>query len=281
MLDAAIYGLSGKTAIVTGGSAGIGKGIALEMARAGANVVIAGRNAEKADAALAEIRAGGAKAFRVVADVQVGEDVGSLVKETLRQFGTVDILVNNVGGLLGVSGNVPFMETSEEFWDGILRVNLKSTFLCTKAVAKVMIDQGKNGSIVNISSITGLGSALVCPAYGAANAALINLTISLAGELGKHGIRVNSIAPSSITTPLVADLYRGRMEARQARLKFIPLQRFGLPEDVGRAAVFLASDAAGYVSGQTLVVSGGVAHPLPSTLIAEMVSEMARKPDSE
>lgn len=274
MLDPTVYGLEGKVAIVTGGSDGIGKGIALEMAKAGANIVIAARNPDRADAAADEIRAVGNKVLRVTADVQKSRQVDNVVKQTLQEFGTIDILVNNVGGMIGVTGDVPFMETSEDFFDGIININLKSTFICTKAVVKVMIEEEKKGSIINISSIVGLGACLTSPVYGAANAAIINLTMSLAAELGKYNIRVNSIAPSNVTTPLTDELYRGRMEARQIKLKFIPLGRFGLPEDIGKVAVFLASGAAGFVSGHTIVVGGGLQHPLPAPLISSIFSEL-------
>ncbi len=260
MLDSKLYGLEGKTVIVTGSGVGIGKGIALEMAKAGANVVVTELDSSRADAAVGEIREVGSKVLKVLANVTESEQVDKVIQQTLQEFGTVDILVNNVGGILGVSGSVPFLEMSEKFWDGIIEVNLKGTFLCTKAFVKTLIDQKKKGSIINLSSLAAYVPWLPVVHYGGIKAAVINLTMTLAVELGQYNIRVNSIAPGRIETALTAELYRGREEVRKAQIKWIPLGRLGLPEDVGRVAVFLVSDAAGYVSGQTIGVGGGLTY---------------------
>ncbi len=260
MLDNAVYGLKDKVAIVTGGGAGIGKGIALEMAKAGAGVVIAEMNSERAETTVNEIKAMGNRAFTVVTDVTRSEQVNNMVQQTLQEFGTIDILVNNVGGILGVKGGMPFLEASEDFWDSIININLKGSFLCTKAFTKVIIDQKKKGSIVNISSLADRVPWPSVVGYGVAKSGVTSFTTTMAVELGKYNIRVNAVAPGRIQTPLSAELYRDMPEVRQAQLKSIPLGHFGTPEDVGRVVVFLASEAAGYVSGATIVISGGLTH---------------------
>jgi NAD(P)-dependent dehydrogenase (short-subunit alcohol dehydrogenase family) len=256
MLDIAVYGLKDKVAIVTGGSAGIGKGIALEMAKAGASVVVAARNSERVETTVNEIKAMGNRALKVVADVTKREQVDNMIQQTLQEFSTIDVLVNNVGGILGVKGGAPFLEASEDFWDGIC------TFLCSKAFVKVAIDQKKKGCIVNMSSLSDRAPYLSVAGYGVAKAGITNFTTTMAVELGKYNIRVNSVAPARIETSLSAELYRNMPEIRQVQLKSIPLGRFGTPEDVGRVVVFLASEAAGYVSGATIVISGGLTHLL-------------------
>lgn len=258
--DLDVYTLRDKVVIVTGGGAGIGKGIATEMAKAGATIVITEINLERAKTAENEIKAISSNALSVVADVTRIDQVDSMVQEVLQEFGTIDVLVNNVGGLLGTIGNVPFFETSTNFWDNIVNLNLKGTFLCTKAVAKVMVDQKKKGSVVNISSICDRVPWTTVIPYGVAKAGVTNFTANMAVELGKYNIRVNAISPGRIQTPLSAELYRDKQDVRKAQLKSIPLGRFGTPDDIGRVAVFLASDAAGYVSGVTIVVSGGLTH---------------------
>ena len=255
-----LYGLKGKVAIVTGCGAGIGKGVALEMARAGAEVIVAEMDSDRAKTTVDEIKAIGNKALKVVVDVTKSADVAKMFEQTVKEFGTIDILVNNVGGVLGIKGPIPFLEIDENFWHKLMDANMKSTFLCTKAFARVMIDKKKPGSIVNISSIADRvpwTSALI---YGAAKAGVSNFTVNTAVELGKYNIRVNAICPGRIETLLSAELYRNRPEVRKAQLKSIPLGRFGLPEDIGRTAVFLASEAAAYISGATIWVSGGLTH---------------------
>jgi len=259
-IDIGLYGLKDKVAIVTGGGYGIGKGIALEMAKAGADVVISEVDSERAESTVNELKALGVKALKVVADVTKTEQVDKTFEQTLKEFGTVDVLVNNVGGILGVSSVVPFLEMEESFWDDIMTVNIKGTFLCTRAFVKIIRDQKKKGSIVNISSIADRVPWMAVLHYGAAKAAVSNLTMNMAVEFGKYGIRVNAVCPGRIETALSAELYRDRQDVRKAQLNSIPLGRFGLPEDIGRPAVFLASDAAGYISGTTLVVSGGLTH---------------------
>ena len=239
-------------AIVTGASRGIGKAIALGLADAGSDIVVAARTADDIDATAREIVARGRKALAVPTDVRLSDQVTNLVEKTVAEFGRIDILVNNAGG----SFNVSTMELSEGGWDAIIRENLKSVFLCSKAAAKVMI--GKNeGSIVNIASIAGLRGYIFNAAYGAAKAGIIDFTKTLAIDLAPHNIRVNCIAPGSITTEGWLQLGETEPKRMQGRLDFIPLRRFGKSEDIVGAVIYLTSGASSYVTGQTLVIDGG------------------------
>jgi NAD(P)-dependent dehydrogenase (short-subunit alcohol dehydrogenase family) len=257
-MDSSLFSLEGKVAIVTGAGRGIGKSIALGLADAGADVVVCARTAADIVATAAEIRAKGRKSLPLPTDVRFAEQVASLVEKSVAEFGRIDILVNNAGG----SFIAATMDLSEGGWDAIVRENLKSVFLCSKAAARVMIAQ-KSGNIVNIASIAGTASYTLCSPYGAAKAGLINFTATLAVELAPHNIRVNAIAPGSIATGgflqlLNAEPGEVKPEEKGGLLPSIPLGRYGQPEDIVGAAVFLASDASSYVTGQTLVVDGGL-----------------------
>jgi len=249
-----VFSLADKVAIVTGAGRGIGKGIALGLAQAGADVVVAELMAAEAENTAAEIRALGRKSLAVPTDVRNGEQVANMAKRTLDEFNRIDILVNNVG----VFGRqTPSLEVSEDDWDFLLQANLKGAFLCSKAVAEAMIEQGK-GSIVNISSLGGLVPVLGFTAYDAAKAGVINMTQSLAVEWASHHIRVNCIAPGWIETPYNSPLgFREAPFVRNA-LKRVPLERPGKPEDIAAAAIYLASDASDYVTGMTILVDGGL-----------------------
>jgi NAD(P)-dependent dehydrogenase (short-subunit alcohol dehydrogenase family) len=245
------FDLTDKVAIVTGGGTGIGKGIALEFARAGAHVVVASRRMEIIKKAAEEIEALGRQSLSVQTDVIEKEQVDNLVKQTVDKFGRLDILVNNAGG----SAAWPFEKISPKGWDIILAINLKGTFLCSQAAGKVMIRQ-KKGKIVNISSVAGVGSSATIPHYGAAKAGVISLTKTLAVLWGKYNINVNCIAPGLINTPLTQ-----RTAAREPAFaniaKGVPLGRMGETDDIAKAALFLVSDDANYVTGATLPVDGG------------------------
>jgi len=247
--------LTGRTAIVTGSSQGIGRTIALAFGKAGANVALAARTKSKLEGVAGEIISGGGKALVIPTDVTNSSEVASMVKGTLDEFGRLDILVNNAGG-----GGMfhPLSATTESGWDRMIKLNLTSVFLCCKAVAEIMVSQ-KRGTIVNIGSVAGLGSAAVIggAAYGAAKAGIVNLTKTLAVELGSHNIRVNCIAPGIIENDLHARL-REKWQAEITRMeKTSPLGRFGRGEDVAYAALYLASEASQFVTGAVLEVSGG------------------------
>ena len=249
------FSLENRVAIVTGAGQGIGKGIALGMAQAGADIVVAELGAGNAEKTAAEIRALGRKALVVPTDVRLASQIDNMVSLALKQFGKIDILVNNVGGLLGISG--PLLDTKEEDWDKGIALNLKSVFLCCKAVGKVMVSQ-KKGVIINIASFAGMGPYMPAPHYGVAKAGVINLSQTLAMELAPYRIRVNAIAPGTVATPLVDDVFRMQPELREKRLKAMLLGRLGRPEDIAAGAVYLASDAADWVTGEVFAIKGGL-----------------------
>jgi len=243
--------LTGRTAVVTGAGAGIGKGIALGFAAFGARIAILELVEDAARATAAAVEAAGGEALALPTDVRDGEAVERAVAATVERFGGVDVLVNNVGGTF----RAPFLETREKGWDAIVRTNLKTVFHGVRAVAPRMIAQGGGGSIINIVSIEGERAAPLYAPYAACKAGVISFTQSMAVELGPHRIRVNAIAPDICLTE---GLERLLGEAERSRHPFlVPLGRAGIPEDVAGAAIFLASDLASYVTGITLHVDGG------------------------
>ena len=258
-MDSGRFSLIDKVAVITGSGRGIGRGIALGFAEMGADIVVAERDEDTAEATAKEIRDKGRKAEVVPADVRESEQVDNVVKQALDTFGHIDILVNNAGGMF----RAKIAEISERGWDAIIRVNLKSTFLCRMAVSAAMMDRKTKGGIINIASVNGLTGTPGSAAYGAAKAGIISFTRSLAIELAPHGIRVNAIAPGTIDTPGTAQWVTPEME--ETINKGIPLSRRGRPEDIAGAAIYLASDYADYVTGQTIVVDGGIlaASPVP------------------
>ena len=252
-MSLSLFSLEGKVAIVTGAGRGIGKAIALSLADVGADVVVAARTTADIEATASEIMDKGRKALVVSTDVRINEQVINLMKKTVAQFGRIDVLVNNAGGTFAA----PIMELSEGGWDAIIRENLKSVFLCSQAAARVMMEQ-KEGSIINMSSIAGVRVFSSNAAYGAAKAGIINLTMTMALDLAPYNIRINAIAPGSIATEGWIELEKADPERLQRRLACIPLQRLGEPKDIIGGVVYLASEAAAYVTGQTLVIDGGV-----------------------
>jgi len=237
-----------RVAVVTGSGQGIGKGIARVLAGAGARVVVNDLVPEKVDEVVAEFTTAGFDAVGHAADVATAEGAEGLIAAALDAHGRVDILVNNVG----MARDGWLAKMSEEDWDIVLRVNLKSQFLCCRAVAPHMMEQ-KSGRIINISSRAWLGGPGQAN-YAASKGAVISLTRTLALEMARYGITANCIAPALVDTPL----FRGLKEEVQERLiKTIPARRVGTPEDIGNAALFLAADESSYVTGQTLYVCGG------------------------
>ncbi len=243
--------LTGRSAIVTGAGAGIGKGIALAFARFGARVAILERDAASGARTADEIGAAGGDALAVETDVRDRAAVERALAATVERFGGVDVLVNNAGGTFAS----PFLDTAEKGWDTLLRTNLVHVLHCTQLVARRMVEQGRGGSVVNVVSIEGVRAAPGFAAYAAAKAGVVNLTQTTAVELAPHGIRVNAIAPDVCMTEGLRAMIP---EAERARFAWtIPLGRAGEPEDVAGAAVFLASGLARYVTGTTLHVDGG------------------------
>jgi NAD(P)-dependent dehydrogenase (short-subunit alcohol dehydrogenase family) len=248
-----LFSLTDKVAIVTGAGRGIGKAIALGLADAGADVVVAARTASDIEATASEISDKGRRAMSVPTDVRLNDQVANLVEKAVADFGRIDILVNNAGGYFTKST----MELSEGGWDAIIRENLKSVFLCSKAAAKVMMEQ-KKGSIISMASVAGLRSYPSNAAYGTAKAGIINLTKTLAMDLAPYNIRVNAIAPGLIATPGMLQLHETDPEGLGVMVSHIPLGRLGQPEEVARGVIFLASDASSYVTGATLLMDGGM-----------------------
>jgi 3-oxoacyl-[acyl-carrier protein] reductase len=243
--------LSGKIALVTGGSRGIGRATAIRLAQGGAKVAFNYRgNHDAAQDVLGELKGGGAHAMAVAGDVSQQDDVNRVVTATLEAFGRIDILVNNAG----ITRDTLLMRMSEEDWDAVLDTNLKSTFLMTKAVMRGMLRQ-RAGRIVNISSVSGLLGNAGQANYAASKAGMIGFTRATAREVASRGITVNAVAPGFIETDIWADV---SSEARQAILNMTPLGSIGSPEDVAEAVAFLASDAARYITGQTINVDGGL-----------------------
>lgn len=243
--------LKDKVAIVTGSSRGIGRAIALALARDGADIVVnASSNIVKAKEVADEIESMGRKALVVLADVSRKDHVKSMIEQTLEKFGKIDILVNNAGI---VGPTVPIQELSEEDWDRVINIDLKGTFLCCKMVVPHMISR-RSGKVVNMSSIAGKEGNANMTAYCAAKAGIIGFTKALAEEVAKYGIRVNCVCPALIETELVE-----RMDKKQAEyLKSkIPLGRLGKPEEVAELVKFLVSDASDFITGQAFNIDGG------------------------
>ncbi|ANU13575.1 3-oxoacyl-[acyl-carrier protein] reductase [Planococcus halocryophilus Or1] len=243
--------LAGKTAIITGGSRGIGAEIARKFAADGAKVVVNySGSQEKAEAVVADIEANGGTAIAVKANVADAESVKAMVDETMKTFGSVDILVNNAG----ITRDNLMMRMKDDEWDDVININLKGVFICTKAVTRQMMKQ-RSGRIVNIASIVGVMGNAGQANYVAAKAGVIGLTKTTARELASRGITANAVAPGFITTDMTGKLSE---DVQKAMMGQIPLGRFGAPEDVAKAALFLASDDASYMTGQTLHLDGGM-----------------------
>jgi NAD(P)-dependent dehydrogenase (short-subunit alcohol dehydrogenase family) len=254
--------LQGKVAIVTGAASGIGKAIAGRFAREGVFVIVADRNEPAIRPAVAEIQAAGGQAAGFTVDVTDRGQIGDFIGQVVEAHGRIDILVNNAG----ITRYRPFLTASKEDWDLVLDVDLKGVFFCVQAAAPHMIRQ-RYGKIVNISSTLGTGttphntagSPAGSSAYAAAKAGVIQLTKTLARELGPHGINVNCVAPGTFVTPLTASTRTPEEVAEHIafRTKTVVLNRIGELEELASAVLFLASEEASYITGHTLPVDGG------------------------
>ncbi|MCL4459425.1 MAG: SDR family oxidoreductase [Chloroflexi bacterium] len=248
--------LRDRVAIVTGAASGNGRGIALRFAEEGAKIVVADLNLSGAEETVQMIKSRGSEAIAVQTDVTSAADIQRMVQAACDHFGHIDILVNNAG--ISPVGSVT--EISEEEWDLVISVDLKSVFLGCKYTIPVMIERG-GGSIINIAGTLGLQAAARKAAYCAAKAGVVNLTRQMAIDYGRDNIRINCICPGFVDTPLTASFSD---EARRRLLARLPIPRVGQVEDIGNAAVYLASDEASYVTGLCLVVDGGQTLGIPA-----------------
>ena len=239
-----------KVAVVTGAAQGIGKAIATKLAQDGANVVVSDINLELAQKTAAELQNLGVEAIAVKGDVSKSDDVAALMNTTVEKFGTIDYLVNNAG----ITRDNLAVRMSEAEWDMVININLKGVFLCSQQAAKIMMKK-RSGSIVNIASVSGILGTAGQANYASSKAGVIALTKTLARELGPRNITVNAIAPGFIVTEMTDKLPD---KVKEEYLKQIPLKRGGTPEDVANAVAFLVSPAASYITGTTIIVSGGM-----------------------
>lgn len=246
--------LTGKIALVTGASSGIGRATAVMLAECGAGVALNyHRNEGGAEETRAKIVEGGGRACIIQADVTRAGDVRALVTRTVEELGPVDILVNNAGSLIE---RLKILELTEERWDEVINLNLKSAFLCSQAVAASMMER-KTGAIINVSSVAGRnGGALGSIHYSTAKGGLITMTKGFAKELAPYGVRVNAVSPGVIDTPYHEQF--STPEMMKAYVGGIPAGRVGTPEEVASVIAFLASDAAGYLCGETIEINGGM-----------------------
>jgi NAD(P)-dependent dehydrogenase (short-subunit alcohol dehydrogenase family) len=245
--------LQGKVGLVTGGTSGIGRDTAILFARAGAKVVVAGRRAAEGDETLELVRAAGGDGLFVKTDVSKAAEVEALMQKVVEKFGRLDVAFNNAG-IEGVW--VPIVRQSEEDWDRTLDINLKGVWLCLKYELRQMLKQGGGGAIVNMSSVTGLIGSAGAAAYSASKHGVIGLTKSAALETAKNGIRVNAVCPAVVETPMEKRLF-GAPAVHKNVLSCHPIGRFGKPTEIAEAVVWMCSDRASFMTGQSLILDGG------------------------
>lgn len=245
--------LAGKVALITGAGRGIGQGMALLFAKEGADIAIGDLDLSSAEETAGEVRKIGRRAIAIKADVAESNDVDMMVDSVLSNLGGIHILVNNAGIAQQV---VPTIESSIEHWDKVVRVHLRGTYLCSRCVGQWMVSH-KTGKILNISSIAGIAGFPMRTSYGSAKAGIINMTRTLAIEWAKYNINVNCIAPGYVMTELAEDLIKQGAVNIEAIKKRTPLGRFAEVDEITRAALFLVSDDASYITGVTLPVDGG------------------------
>lgn len=248
------FRLTDKVALITGGGRGIGRAIALGFAEAGADVAVCARTLSEVEGVAQEVRGLGRRGLGVRCDARVGEQVNEMVRRTATELGKIDILVNNVGGQFWAKS----LEVSEKGWNTLIAENLNSVFLCSQAAAKVMIEQGTGGTMINMSTQGAFTGGEGTAGYAAAKAAVNNLTISLAMEWARYNIRINAIAPGAVWTEGAARILWNTPERKQKTLNHIIRGRFGTAEDIVLACIYLASPASDWITGQTFQITGGL-----------------------
>ncbi|MFK7946593.1 MAG: SDR family NAD(P)-dependent oxidoreductase [Saprospiraceae bacterium] len=246
--------LNQKIAIVTGASSGIGEATAIELANRGATIIVSDINTKKGQSVVDKINENGGKAIFIRANVADDNDVNILINQTLEQFGRLDIMINNAG----IAGNLSFFEhISDEDWNSIIAVNQTGVFYCMRAALKVMKAQ-KNGCIVNTSSVAGIGAAPRMGAYAASKHAVIGMTKTAAVEYAKYNIRINSICPTVIKTPMGMGYMDEDIQVQQMVKAAIPMKRFGEANEVARTVCWLCSDDASFITGESIRIDGGM-----------------------
>ncbi len=249
-----MQGIAGKVAIVTGGSAGIGRATAVAFGAQGAKVVVASRREQESEETLKLIRAAGGEGIFIQTDIAVPADVEGLINATVEIYGRVDIACNNAGVLGSMQ---PLLDTSDEQWDWLINTNLKGTWLCMKHQIRQMVRQG-GGVIVNIASVAGLVGIPGCSAYAATKHGIVGMTKTAALEYAKAGIRVNAICPAGVLTDMVGKDYLERTPEALAAFDAVhPIGRIARPEDIGPAVVWLCSEHAGFITGVAMPIDGG------------------------
>jgi NAD(P)-dependent dehydrogenase (short-subunit alcohol dehydrogenase family) len=248
------YRLDGKVALITGGSRGIGRATALGFAEAGANVAIASRKLPDLENVAKEIKKSGRKALTVAAHVGRMEDINNLVAKVTDEFGKIDILVNNAGTSPALASS---LDVDERLWDSILNLNLKGLFFLSQAVAKVMKEHG-GGKIINVASMDGFKPEANIGTYAISKAGVIMVTKVMALELAQYNIRVNALAPGNVHTRLGDSRFLAMPEYKGEMIKRTPLGRIADPDDMVGAMIYLASDASSFVTGECIVVAGGI-----------------------
>jgi 2-deoxy-D-gluconate 3-dehydrogenase len=247
-----MFSLKGKSGIVTGAGSGIGKAIAKGVVQAGAEIVISGRNEERLEKVADELRAFGGPVVPIQSDISKMGDIKNLVDRTLKEFGKIDFLFNNAG----IIRRAPSEDFTEKDWDETIDINLKGPFFLAQAVARVMISQKRKGKIINTSSLSAVQGGKRVPAYTASKGGLSQVTKSMANDWAKYNILVNALGPGWVKTELTEPLQQDRERYAEITNR-IPLGRWADPEDLMGTAIFLASDASDYITGQTIFVDGG------------------------
>jgi len=247
-----MFDLTGKVAVVTGGGTGLGKIIAKAYVDAGASVVITGRRENVLKEATSEIGGGGDKVLVVKADVTRREDVDNLTERALSKFGKVDILVNNAG----INIVKPLLSLTEDEWDAVVDTSLKGYFNCCQAIGKGMVER-QSGSVINMTSVFGLVGLMNLSPYSTSRGGIVQLTRTLAVEWGRYNVRVNAIAPSYIRAGMALRDIEADEKILKQNLRMIPMGRGGEPQEIAGPAIFLASDASGFVTGTVIPVDGG------------------------